>query len=115
PAKSLLVEAVRYENPDLQMPPKGKKLAPEQIDAIAEWVKAGAPWPESDQKLTARPKGKITDEDRQWWAIQPLAKVDPPKLEGSGNEIDGFIRMRLKQEGLKPAPPAAPHQLIRRL
>src|SRR5262245_18652271 len=30
PEKSLLIKAIRYTNPDLQMPPKGKKLSDEQ-------------------------------------------------------------------------------------
>ena len=69
-AKSLLITAISYEDEDLQMPPKGKKLSDEQIAAMKEWVKAGAQWPEQKgQKMTTRAKGKITDEDRQWWEI----------------------------------------------
>src|SRR5882762_8238861 len=71
PAKSLLIEAVSYKNDDLQMPPKGKKLTDDQIAALTEWVKRGAPWPEETGKKTAiRARGKITDEDRQWWSFQ---------------------------------------------
>ena len=44
PARSLLVQAVRYENPDLQMPPK-KKLSPGEISVLERWVKMGAPDP----------------------------------------------------------------------
>src|SRR5215216_2981699 len=44
PEKSLLIEAVRYNNTDLQMPPK-KKLSQQQIDDLTTWVKMGAPWP----------------------------------------------------------------------
>src|SRR5437660_12570941 len=40
---SLLVEAVGYAG-DIKMPPKAK-LAEEQIAALTEWVKRGAPWP----------------------------------------------------------------------
>jgi len=36
PEKSLLVQAVRYTNPDLQMPPKGEKLSESQVaDLVA--------------------------------------------------------------------------------
>ncbi len=45
PERSLLIKAVRYEDPDLQMPPKGKKLTDEQIEALTQWVKQGAPDP----------------------------------------------------------------------
>src|SRR5206468_321140 len=44
PDKSLLVETIRYRNPDSQMPPKGK-LPDDQIADLVEWVKLGAPWP----------------------------------------------------------------------
>src|SRR5947209_15584925 len=45
PEESLLIKAIRYTDPDLQMPPKGKKLSDEQIAAVTEWVKLGAPRP----------------------------------------------------------------------
>src|SRR5215207_7329658 len=42
--KSKLIEAVRFQNADLQMPPKGK-LPDAVIADLAAWVKAGAFWP----------------------------------------------------------------------
>jgi mono/diheme cytochrome c family protein len=119
PAKSLLIEAVSYTNDDLQMPPKGKKLSDEQIATLTEWVKMGAPWPEEPgKKVASRPRGKITDEDRQWWSFQPLAKVTPPTVEDRGwtaNEVDRFILQRLTTEGLQPAPRAEKEALLRRV
>src|SRR5688572_2739971 len=44
PEKSRLIHAIRYMDPDLQMPPKGK-LPDDQIAALERWVKLGAPWP----------------------------------------------------------------------
>src|SRR2546421_1229569 len=44
PDDSLLIKAVRYLDPDLQMPPK-KKLSQRQIDDLCKWIKIGAPWP----------------------------------------------------------------------
>ena len=115
--KSLLIEAIRYQNEDLQMPPKGKKLTDEQIVTLTEWVKAGAPWAEEkDGKVATRPKGKITDEDRRWWAFQPMARPAlPPDDPWCANEIDRFVLARLKSENLQPAPEATPTQLIRRI
>src|SRR4051812_29870406 len=40
PEISLLVEAVRYNNSDLQMPPK-KKLSQGEIDDLMSWIKMG--------------------------------------------------------------------------
>lgn len=120
PEKSLFITAIRYEDEDLQMPPKGKKLSDEQIAVLTEWVKAGAPWPTDPgaQKLTSRPKGKITDEDRQWWSFRPIAHAVPPQVEDgawSRNEIDRFVFAKLRSENLEPAPRATRAELIRRV
>src|SRR3954468_19913352 len=40
PEKSLLIEAVRYGNADLQMPPK-KQLTAAQISDLVDWVRIG--------------------------------------------------------------------------
>src|SRR5215813_11258502 len=44
PEKSKLIEAIHYQNPDLQMPPKGK-LTDSEISILTEWVKLGVHWP----------------------------------------------------------------------
>ncbi|MDA1016573.1 MAG: DUF1553 domain-containing protein [Planctomycetota bacterium] len=43
-AKSLLVKAIRFDDPDLQMPPKDQ-LAAKEIEALTQWVDDGAVWP----------------------------------------------------------------------
>ena len=118
PEKSLLIEAIGYANEELQMPPKGKKLSPEQIATLTEWVKQGAAWPEDpNAPIKARRKGGITPEDRQWWAFQPVAKVKAPATNDAWavNDIDRFILARLKAEGLQPAPRAQKQALLRRV
>ena len=117
PEKSLLIKAVRYTDEELQMPPKGKKLSDEQIRALTEWVKLGAPWPGSETN-TARIRGRFTDEDRKWWSFQPLRSVKPPQVNDQGwvrNDIDRFIWQKLAAEELKPSPEASRQTLIRRL
>jgi mono/diheme cytochrome c family protein len=118
PAKSLLIEAVAYTNKDLQMPPKGEKLTDAQIATLTQWVKLGAPWPEEPgQKMKSRPRGTITDADRQWWAFKPVAKVEPPPSaeKWGSNEIDRFIFEKLGAAKLRPAPAAERTALIRRV
>lgn len=44
--QSLLVQAISFRDPDLEMPPK-QKLSDQEIAALTEWVRAGATWPES--------------------------------------------------------------------
>ncbi len=137
PAKSLLIEAIGYKNTDMQMPPKGEKLTDAQVATLTQWVKLGAPWPEvPGQKMKPRPRGKISDEDRQWWAFRPVAKVEPPKVNAqasvlsvpkggarlgmdrfstSTNPIDRFIFASLDAAKLRPAPAAEKTALIRRV
>lgn len=45
PQKSLLMTAVQHTDPELEMPPK-KKLPPEVIADLSQWIRAGAVWPE---------------------------------------------------------------------
>ncbi len=120
PEKSLLIEAIRYTNTDLQMPPKNKKLSDEQIALLTEWIKRGAPWKDSgsSQKMAVRPKGRITDDDRKWWAFQSIAVREAPAVADNGwciNEIDHYVLSTLKAAGLEPAPAAGKRELIRRV
>ena len=43
PEQSRLIEAVRYSNPEFQMPPR-RRLSDEQVAALVRWVELGAPW-----------------------------------------------------------------------
>src|SRR3954469_1650042 len=45
PTKSKLIAAITYNDPDLQMPPKGEKLSDKEIADLTAWVKMGAPDP----------------------------------------------------------------------
>ncbi|NBR84872.1 MAG: DUF1553 domain-containing protein [Proteobacteria bacterium] len=115
--KSLLIKAVRYTDADLQMPPKNKRLSAEQIAVLEQWVKSGAPMPPGENRVVRR--GKITDEDRQWWAFQPLRKPAVPtpgnRAATSGNPIDAFIQQKLTSANLAVSPPAQRATLVRRL
>ena len=58
PDKSRIIEAVRYKNEDLQMPPKSKgKLADAEIETLEKWVKMGAPWPNAGKTSNRRAPG----------------------------------------------------------
>ncbi|HEY1376963.1 MAG TPA: PSD1 and planctomycete cytochrome C domain-containing protein, partial [Gemmataceae bacterium] len=116
PDESLLVQAIGQTG-DLKMPPKGK-LADEQIAVLKEWVRQGAPWPETGIKIAARPRGVITDEDRRWWAFQPMKAVEPSAVADPAwneNPIDRFVRAKLDAAGLSLSPPADRRALIRRV
>ncbi|WP_437222869.1 DUF1553 domain-containing protein [Planctomicrobium sp. SH661] len=113
---SLLLEAVRYDS--FQMPPGGK-LPEAQLQILADWITAGAPWPGDEGQIATRVEGKqFTDEDRAWWAFQPVRKPDVPSVQNETwgrNEIDAFIAQGLENQGLTAAPEADRSTLIRRL
>src|SRR5471030_1315477 len=52
PEKSLMIQAVLQTRDTLKMP-KGGRLKPAEIDALTEWVRAGAMWPATAAGLTA--------------------------------------------------------------
>ena len=118
PEKSLLVKAINHDG-DVKMPSKTKKLPREQIDALTQWIKMGAPWPGSD-KTIAKKKGEfqISDKDRAHWAYQPVKRPLPPDVKNKAwvrNPIDAFILAKLEAKGLQPAPPASKQEIARRL
>jgi cytochrome c553 len=113
PEQSRLVEAITWENPDLQMPPR-RKLSDAQIADLTEWVRQGAPWPAEDAPQ-ATLVGKATDANRarEHWAFQPLSIQPPPAT--TTHPVDAFIEVRLAARGLKAAAPASRRTLVRRL
>jgi mono/diheme cytochrome c family protein len=113
PEKSLLIEAVRYQNHDLQMPPK-RQLSAEEVKLLEDWVKMGAPDPRTAPVVAK--KGRVIDinEGRKFWSFTPIAQVEPPKLQNAALPIDAFIQAKLREKGLFPAPPADKRTLIRR-
>ena len=52
-------------------------------------------------------------EDLPHWSLQPLIMLPLPG--GEGNPLDRFLRAKLVEKGLAPAPPADARTLIRRL
>ncbi len=134
--KSLLLTAIRWEDPDYEMPPKeNDRLTPNQITAVERWVELGAPWPdeatrsqfiaeERKQERTAdgvliETSGGLSDtwtyrryREDELWAYQPLQPVEPP-MDGI-HPVDAFVRAELTEAGFEPAPPASPRSLIRR-
>lgn len=115
PAASLLIQAVDYRHA-LKMPPSGKMSAGEIAD-LTRWVTMGAPWPESAPAGGPRRTGEITEEDRRFWAYQPVRKPSVPQVKNRGfvrGPIDAFVLAGLESEGLQPAAEADRRTLIRR-
>ena len=112
PEGSLLIKAIRYTDPDLQMP-KDKKLDDDQIADLTAWVKMGAPDPRS---ATAEQK-KYSDNKTNHWAWQPVKRQAIPEVSDPSwcqTPVDNFILAKLDENGLKPSAPADKRTLIRR-
>jgi mono/diheme cytochrome c family protein len=117
PEESLLIKAVRYGEPKLQMPPK-RRLSDAQIADLEAWVKMGAPDPRTGPALTGVRKGIDLEAGRQFWSFRPIAHPQPPAVKDAAwprTDIDRFILARLEQAGLRPGADAEPEALIRRL
>ena len=115
PEKSLLIKAVRYGDENLQMPPKGKKLAPEQIADLESWVKSGAADPRTG-KVAAK-GDEIWSKAKRHWAFQPIHKPAPPVVKTKGwakSPIDTFVLAKLEEKNLKPSAESDKRTLIRR-
>ena len=95
PKNSAIIKRIISKDPDLVMPPPKAHMAtlkPEQLATLEKWIENGA-------------------EYEPHWAF-----VTPRKTETSAaNPVDHFVAERLKTDGIKAAPLADDHTLIRRL
>lgn len=106
--ESPLIHYVSGEDEAMLMPPKksGKpRLTPAEVETLRAWINAGPAWP-------AQFAGASTDPRKQW-SLRPLEKPRVPA--GHGNPLDAFIRSKLADQRLLPAPAADRRTLIRRL
>ena len=110
PESSRFLAIVGYES-RIKMPPGGK-LPPEELAVFRSWIRQGAPWPGAKQRQAMTPQsqqGGFTDEQKGFWAFQPVADPNLPEvkdLRWAENPIDRFVLARLEERGLEPAAPA---------
>jgi hypothetical protein len=115
PDASLLIKAVRYVDPDLQMPPK-KQLSPEQVAALETWVKMGVPLPKTTK--SAPSLRDVAEARARHWAFQPVKKPTIPEVHLKRwvkNPVDNFVLAKMEAKNLKPSPEADRRTLIRRV
>jgi len=111
PKKSLLLKAISYSDPDLQMPPK-HKLTAGQVKDFEAWIKMGAPDPRR-----ANVKTSPTPLSTNLWSLKPITKSTLPKVRNADwakSPIDVFILAKLEEKNLTPVAPADKRTLIRR-
>ena len=117
PDKSRIIQAVRYADPDMEMPPKGK-LPAEEIAVLEQWVTMGAPDPRT--AMESSKKARVIDiaEGKKWWSYQPVRDSSAPPVKDTSwplNEVDRFILAKQESVGLSPAPDADRHTWLRRV
>ncbi|HSH92658.1 MAG TPA: DUF1553 domain-containing protein [Roseimicrobium sp.] len=101
PDQSALWTRINSKDEDEVMPPlkSHKVLKPDQKELLKKWILAGAPW-------------------QDHWAFIKPERPATPRVKNPrwvGNPIDAFVLSQLEARGLKPAPEADRHTLIRRV
>jgi hypothetical protein len=115
PQESKMIEAVRYGNEDLQMPPKDR-LPANVVADLEKWIAMGA----LDPRVGAAPAAKAgidIEAGKKYWAFQPLHRFEPPAAPGDRwgkTPIDRFILASLQRRNLTPNAIAGREKLIRR-
>ena len=122
-AESQLIKFVTSKDPDDAMPPKGERLAADQVAALKHWIDLGAHWPSSkpapETVTAAAPEGiAITDREREFWSFQPPHRSEPA-LTGNDSwvrqPLDRFILAKLRARGLEPSRETSNAVFIRRV
>ncbi|NNJ26284.1 PSD1 and planctomycete cytochrome C domain-containing protein [Alienimonas chondri] len=99
PDESELLARITSDDEYLVMPPPAAHkpaITPAEADLIRRWIAQGA-------------------EYEPHWAFTPPQRPDVPRIDGASHPIDAFIQRRLTRQELRPAGPAPPAQLLRRL
>jgi cytochrome c553 len=113
PEKSELVQIIRRG----EMPESGKPMPAAELAVIENWIAQGAKTLR-EEPVSLAPGAVISEEDRQYWAFQPVRrspvpkKVDPSKVR---TPVDAFLLAAMADQGLSFAPEADRRALIRRV
>ena len=96
-AGSELFRRVSAKDSDSRMPPEGHdRLSPAETSLLKKWIEEGADWPSH-------------------WAydaVPPLPNADSFKGQ---HPVDWFVSRKLKEQDIRPSPPADALTLVRRL
>ncbi|MBC7965797.1 MAG: DUF1549 domain-containing protein [Fuerstia sp.] len=128
---SLLVKAITFLDPDLQMPPK-QKLSDKEITILTEWVNSGATWPDSTDGTDhpaddgsvigdaftdeRNPVRRVFGNERlDLWSLRKPVVAERPTEFSNRHPIDSFVLERLQTAGFEFSPEADRRTLIRRL
>jgi cytochrome c553 len=116
PDDSLLIQAVRYTDADLKMPPKGDRLSDQQVADLTEWIRRGAPDPRLN--VAQGSSAAYGGVGRNHWSFLPLRPQTVPIVTNPAwckTPIDNFVWDKLQSAGKTPNPAADKGTLIRRV
>ena len=131
PKDSLLIQALRYTDPNIKMPPRGK-LSEDVIRDFETWVSMGAPDPRVET-----PKGAATDvgdgtlpkigrnvsdadiaAGRAWWSYTKPKAVPAPtptRSDWAWTDVDRFLLAAMEDKALVPSKDADRRTWLRRV
>ncbi len=128
---SLLVRAIRRQDPAVSPMPPEEPLSEEERAIVEAWVATGAEWPAAmaPDDADSGPVGSAWEDPRnpvarRWrgeridlWSFQPLHRPPLPAVGGHtpSAAIDTFIDDSLAAHALRASPPADRRTLIRRM
>jgi len=115
---SLLIHAVRYEDPDLAMPPK-YRLEAADVAKLETWIRMGAPDPRPVPAQVGHSRtGLSVEEGRAFWCYRPVVRPELPPLAADGwarCRIDQHVEAARQVHGLHPVRDADRITLVRRV
>jgi hypothetical protein len=102
-----------------EMPPEDveRRLTAGEMETLRRWIDMGAPVLR-DEPADADPASYLTEEERGFWAFQPVSRPVPPEVGDRTrirSHIDRFVLARLESSGLSFSADASPRSLVRRL
>ncbi len=113
PAQSELVRLIKNG----EMPKKGKQVSAEELAIIEQWIAQGAKTARPEP-LALAPGPMISDDDREYWAFQPVKRPAVPRQVDAKQvrtPVDAFLLKSMTAQGLTFAPEADRRTLIRRV
>ena len=140
PKESLLIRALKYQDPDYQMPPSGP-LSGTIIKDFEKWVEMGAPYPSAEGEMMGAAmepmmgsSGSVVDvadapnirddgfvdweKARQHWSLIPMKSHPTPAVQDEGwswCDIDRFVFEGMVENGVAPVADAEKSVWLRRV
>ena len=96
-----------------EMPEKGKKLTPEEIAILEKWIAQGAKTARAEPAEV--PKYFITEEEREFWAFQPITRPAVPPSRDPKSDPHSDRRLPRSRSSRRRASPSRRRRTSRTL